>query len=76
MSKAQLAETTRLLALHLAHYTQRYGNIPSLNVLELLGVVERTEQQTALLHDSMEISGGLPRDRKTAGRGAEKALTG
>ncbi len=55
MSKEQLAETTRLLALHVAHYTQRYGNIPSMNVLELLGGIEPTEQQTDLLHDSMEI---------------------
>jgi hypothetical protein len=44
-----------LLALHLAHYAQRHGDIPHQNVVELLGVVELTEQQTKLLRDGMEF---------------------
>ena len=54
-SKDQLAEVTRPLALHVAHYAQRHGDIPAPNLLEPLGVVELTEQQTALLKDGMEV---------------------
>ena len=55
LTKDQLAEVTRLLALHVARYAQRYGNIPSTNVMDLLGVVEPTEQQAELMHDGMEV---------------------
>jgi hypothetical protein len=55
LSKDQLAEVARLLALHVAHYAQRHGEIPAPNLLELLGVAELTDQQTKLLRDGMEI---------------------
>ena len=33
LSKDQLAEVTRLLALHVAQYAQRYGEMPGVNLL-------------------------------------------
>lgn len=55
LSKDQLAEATRLLALHVAQYAQRYGDMPSKNLLELLGSADLTGEQTELLHNGMEI---------------------
>jgi hypothetical protein len=55
LSKHQIAEAARLLALHVAHYAMRDGDIPHQNLLELVGVAELTEQQTGLLRDAMEL---------------------
>ena len=55
LSHEQLAEVARLLALHLAHYAQRHGEIAHQNLLELLGFVELSDLQAKLLRDGMEI---------------------
>lgn len=55
VSKDQLAEVARMLALHVAHHAQRHGDIPAPNLLVLLGVVELSDQQTQLLRDGMEV---------------------
>jgi len=68
LSKDQLAEAARLLALHVAHYAQRHGDIPAPNLLELLGVVELTDQQTTLLRDGMEILVGYLGSARDGGR--------
>ena len=44
-----------LLALHVADYQQRFGVIPPGGLLDLLGVVEITEEQAKLLRNGMEI---------------------
>ena len=45
MTKEQVAECARLLALHLADYRQRFGDVPHRDLLTLLGVVEINEEQ-------------------------------
>jgi hypothetical protein len=58
LSKEQLAECARLLALHIADYQQRFGDIPRGDLLSLLGTVELTDEQCRLLRDGMQILAG------------------
>ncbi len=58
-SKEQLAECARLLALNLAHYQGRFGEIPLEDTLTILDVTEPTYEQELLLRDGMEILVGL-----------------
>lgn len=58
-SKEQLAECARLLALNLAHYQGKYGEIPLEDILAVLGATEPNDEQAALLRDGMEILAGL-----------------
>jgi len=58
LSKEQLAECARLLALHVADYQQRFGDIPRSELLSLLGTVELTDEQCRLLRDGMQILAG------------------
>jgi hypothetical protein len=55
LDKEQVAEVARLLALHVADYQQRFGVSPRSGLLELLGVVEISEEQATLLRNGMEI---------------------
>ena len=54
MSKEQLAEVARMLALHVADYQARFGDIPRSDLLGLLGVTEISEEQAKLLRDGMQ----------------------
>jgi hypothetical protein len=58
MSKEQLADCARLLALHLADYRLRFGDIPQRDFLSLLGIVEITDEQARLLREGMELLAG------------------
>ena len=58
-SKGQLAECAKLLALNLAHYQGKYGEMPLDDTLAVLGAAEPNDEQTKLLTDGMEIFVGL-----------------
>ncbi len=58
-SKEQLAECTRLLALNLAHYQGKFGEIPLEDTLSILDATEPNDEQEVLLRDGMEILVGL-----------------
>jgi hypothetical protein len=58
-SKEELAECAKVLALNLAHYQEKYGEIPQEDTLAILEVTEPNEEQAALLRDGMEILVGV-----------------
>jgi hypothetical protein len=58
-SKEQLAECARLLALNLAHYQGKYGEMPLDDTLAILDATEPNDEQAALLRDGMEILVGV-----------------
>jgi hypothetical protein len=58
-SKEQLAECARLLALNLAHYQGKYGEMPLEDTLAVLGATEPNEEQSVLLRDGMEVLVGV-----------------
>ncbi len=53
-SKEQLAECARLLALNLAHYQGKYGDLPMEEMLLLLDATEPSNAQAKLLIDGMQ----------------------
>jgi hypothetical protein len=55
MSPEQVADCLRMLALNLADYRFRFGDIPRQDVLDLLGATEITDDQARLLRDGMEL---------------------
>ncbi|MFO7541380.1 MAG: hypothetical protein R6W97_01030 [Thiobacillus sp.] len=58
-SKEQLAECARLLALNLAHYQEKHGEMPLEDTLAVLGTTELNDEQAKMLRDGMEILAGL-----------------
>jgi len=58
-SKEQLAECARLLALNLAHYQEKFGEIPLEDTLAVLGATEPNDAQAILLRDGMEVLVGV-----------------
>jgi hypothetical protein len=58
-SKEQLAECARLLALNLAHYQGKFGEMPLEDTLAILDATEPNDEQKLLLRDGMEILVGL-----------------
>ena len=58
-SKEQVAECARLLALNLAHYQGKFGEIPLDATLTILDATELNDEQAALLRDGMEILVGV-----------------
>lgn len=57
--KEQLAQCARLLALNLAHYQGKYGEMPLEDTLAILDATEPNDEQEVLLRDGMEILVGL-----------------
>jgi hypothetical protein len=53
-TKEEVAECARLLALNLAHYQARHGEIPLEETLALVEMAERNEAQAKLLANGME----------------------
>lgn len=53
-TKEQLAESARLLALNVAHYQIKYGEIPLDETLAMVGAAEPNEAQLKLLVRGME----------------------
>jgi hypothetical protein len=58
-SKEQLAECARLLAVNLAHYQGKFGEMPLDDTLAILDATEPNDEQAALLRDGMEILVGV-----------------
>ena len=57
--KEQLAQCARLLALNLAHYQGKFGEMPLEDTLAILDATEPNHEQEVLLRDGMEILVGL-----------------
>ncbi len=53
-SKEQVAECARLLALNLAHYRMRYGELPLEETLAMIDAVEPNDEQAVMLANGME----------------------
>jgi hypothetical protein len=58
-TKAQLGETARLLALYVAHYQIKHGEIPLNETLAILSVLEPDEEQLMLLDKGMDTLAGV-----------------
>lgn len=58
-TKEQLAVCARLLALNLAHYQGKFGEIPLEDTLAIIGAETPNDDQSVLLKDGMEILVGL-----------------
>jgi hypothetical protein len=58
MSKGDLAECTRLMALQLAHYQQRFGILPECELFALFGVAQLSDTEVSLLCNGMMILTG------------------
>ncbi|OIR08831.1 hypothetical protein GALL_88240 [mine drainage metagenome] len=58
-SKDDIAETARLLALNVAHYQLRYGELPLDETLAMIGMANPNNEQIKLLADGMEILVGV-----------------
>ena len=55
MDKEQVAECLRVMAVHLAGYQRRYGEIPRQDLLELVGATEISDEQARMLRDGVEL---------------------
>lgn len=58
-TKDDLAECARLLALNLAHYQGKYGEMPLDDTLAVIDATEPNDEQAVLLRDGMEILVGV-----------------
>lgn len=59
VSKDDLAECARLLALNVAHYQSKYGELPLDQKLAMIGMTKPNEEQLQLMTDGMEILVGV-----------------
>lgn len=59
VSKEDLAETARLLALNIAHYQSKYGQLPLDETLAVLGQAQPNDAQLKILNGGMEILVGV-----------------
>lgn len=59
VSKEDLAECARLLALNVAHYQSKYGELPLDETLAMIGMTKPNEEQLQLMTDGMEIFVGV-----------------
>lgn len=53
-SKANIAETAKLLALNLAHYKMKYGELPLDETLAMIDIDRPNAEQTKMLVQGME----------------------
>lgn len=53
-TKEQVAEAARLLALNLAHYQAKYGEIPLEDTLAMVDMAQPNEAQVKLVTDGMQ----------------------
>ena len=58
-SKEQLAECARLLALNLAHYQGKFGELPLDETLAIIDATAPNDEQAVLLRDGMEVLVGV-----------------
>jgi len=59
VTKDDLAETARLLAMNIAHYQSKYGELPLDETLAMLGQASPNDEQLKLLNAGMEIFVGV-----------------
>ena len=59
MSKEDIAECARLLALNVAHYQSKYGELPLGETLGMLGMTKPNDEQIQLMSDGMEVFVGV-----------------
>src|ERR1035437_5146349 len=59
VSKEDIAECARLLALNVAHYQMKYGELPLDETLAMIGMTKPNEEQLQLITDGMEILVGV-----------------
>ena len=59
VSKEDLAECARLLAMNVAHYQSKYGELPLEEKLAMIGMTKPNEEQIQLMNDGMEIFVGV-----------------
>ncbi len=59
-SKNDIAETAKLLALNLAHYKMKYGELPLDETLAMLDIDKPSAEQTQMLVNGMEDFIGVP----------------
>lgn len=59
VSKEDLAECARLLALNVAHYQNKYGELPLEEKLAMIGMTKPNDEQIQMLTDGMEILVGV-----------------
>lgn len=58
-SKDDIAETARLLAMNLAHYQSKYGELPLDETFAMIGMSKPNDAQIQLLVDGMVILVGI-----------------
>ena len=71
VSKDDLAECAKLLALNIAHYQSKYGELPLDETLAMLGIAQPNDEQIEILSSGMEIFVGVL-GNVVAGIGDEK----
>jgi hypothetical protein len=71
VSKEDLAECARLLAMNVAHYQSKYGELPLDETLAMIDMTKPNEEQLQLSTDGMEIFVGVL-GNVVAGIGQEK----
>jgi hypothetical protein len=59
VSKEEIAECSRLLAMNVAHYQSKYGELPLEEKLAMIGMTKPNEEQIQLMTDGMEILVGV-----------------
>jgi len=59
VSKDDLAETARLLAINIAHYQSKYGELPLDETLSMLGRPQPNDEQLKILNSGMEVLIGV-----------------
>jgi hypothetical protein len=59
VSKEDIAECARLLAMNVAHYQSKYGELPLDEKLAMFGMTKPNEEQIQLMTDGMEILVGV-----------------
>jgi hypothetical protein len=59
VSKNDIAECARLLALNVAHYQSKYGELLLDEKLAMIGMTKPNEEQIQLMKDGMEIFVGV-----------------
>jgi hypothetical protein len=59
VSKEEIAECARLLALNVAHYQSKYGELPLDEMLAKIGMTKPNEEQIQLLINGTEILVGV-----------------
>jgi len=59
VSKDDLAECARLLAINVAHYESKYGELPLDETLAMIGMIKPNEAQLRLMTNGMEVLVGV-----------------